>query len=191
VSQESGRSFPSRNSGRAARAVLPMLFSALIVCAAPRCAGASPQDSQEPALGPSAGPPFELFLRLAAELPLEEVNPIGPQIPPALFALPQEAARRPSPLLPLYVQYAGLQVLDVHSTRLAVDAGHSEGNPLMAPLVSKPAALVAVKAGAAFSTIYLTEKLWKKNRVAAVAFMVGVNSAYAIVAARNYRLAAK
>jgi hypothetical protein len=48
--------------------------------------------------------------------------------------------------------------------------------------------LLAVKAAASVGTIYLAEKLWRRNRVAAVALMAGLNGAYAVIVARNYAL---
>ena len=61
-----------------------------------------------------------------------------------------------------------------------------ETNPLLSGFAHKPAALVAVKAAASVGTIYLAERLWKRNRVAAIAMMVAFNGAYALIAAHNY-----
>jgi len=90
-------------------------------------------------------------------------------------------------LLPLYISFAGLQALDVHSTLRALDAGGTEGNPLMRGIADHPAALVAMKAGVTASTILLTEKLRVKNRVGAIVMMAALNSAYAMVVVHNYR----
>jgi hypothetical protein len=46
-----------------------------------------------------------------------------------------------------------------------------------------------VKAGAAAGTIYFAEKLWRRNRVGAVAMMVVVNGVTAAVVAHNYKVA--
>jgi hypothetical protein len=48
-------------------------------------------------------------------------------------------------LLPLYMSFASLQMLDAHSTLRAARAGAVEQNPLMQGLADKPAALVALK----------------------------------------------
>jgi hypothetical protein len=50
-----------------------------------------------------------------------------------------------------------------------------------------PAAGLAVKAGATAATVYLTERLWRKNRVASIAVMAALNGAYAAIVAHNYR----
>lgn len=95
--------------------------------------------------------------------------------------------QRPDALLPLYLSYATLQALDVHSTLRALDRGAVEANPLMKNLTESPASLVAVKAASAAGVLYTTEQLWKKNPAAAVVFMIAANSAMAWVVQNNYR----
>jgi hypothetical protein len=87
----------------------------------------------------------------------------------------------------LYVSFASLQMLDAHSTIRAVRAGGVEQNPLMRGLADKPAALFALKAGVAASTIALAERLRGHSRLGSIALMAGLNSAYAIIVAHNYR----
>ena len=96
---------------------------------------------------------------------------------------------RPAALVPLYVTFAGLQALDVHSTKTAVDAGAHEANPMVRGALGNPAALFLLKSGTAVGVVFLTEKLWHHNRTAAVLTMVLLNSAYATVAAHNYSAA--
>ncbi len=91
-------------------------------------------------------------------------------------------------LVPLYASFAALQALDAHSTLRALDAGATEANPLMGGIARKPAALLAVKAGVAATTIYLVEKVRVKSRGAAIALMAVLNSAYATIVAHNYRV---
>jgi hypothetical protein len=113
----------------------------------------------------------------------------------ALLAMPcqlfaQDAppsSDRPRALVPLYVSFATLQALDVHSTSRALDAGAGEANPLMRGVAHRPAALLAVKAGGAASAIWLAHKLSKRSRTGAIVLMAAVNSAYAMVVAHNYR----
>ena len=95
--------------------------------------------------------------------------------------------QRPDTLLPLYLSYATLQALDIHSTMRALDRGAVEANPLMKNLTASPASLVAVKAAGAAGVLYTTEQLWKKNPTAAVMFMIAANSAMAWVVQHNYR----
>ena len=89
-------------------------------------------------------------------------------------------------LLPLYVSFATLQLLDVHSTTRALAIGGVEANPVMRGVAGNPAALVAVKAGVTASTILLAEKVRSRSRVGAILLMAALNSTYATVVAHNY-----
>jgi hypothetical protein len=109
-------------------------------------------------------------------------------------AEPDEAVAAPRPpgrgvLVPLYVSFVALQGLDLHSTFYAIHRGATEANPMMAGLVDHPAAFVALKVGTATGIIYMTDRLRRHSRVGAIVIMAAINSAYAIVVARNYRLA--
>jgi hypothetical protein len=96
--------------------------------------------------------------------------------------------RRPAILPALYVSVAALQALDAHSTMAALGNGGREANPLMRGVAGNKGALLAVKAGVAGSTIFLAEKMWKRNRAAAIAMMAIVNAVDAVVVAHNYRV---
>lgn len=112
------------------------------------------------------------------------------QWPPSSVFLPTPAApRRPAALVGLYASFVALQVGDMVTTSKALDNGAVEANPLMKGLTSSKGAMIAVKAGASLGTIYLSEKLWKKNRTAAIATMVIMNGAYAAIVANNARIA--
>lgn len=93
---------------------------------------------------------------------------------------------RPRLLIPLYVTQFALHGLDVHSTVQALDAGHREGNPLLRNANSTQ--MIGAKLASSAATVWLAEKLWKKNRVAAVVMMAGVNVGLTAVVANNYRL---
>jgi hypothetical protein len=99
---------------------------------------------------------------------------------------PTEAEKRPAVLVPLYVGFTALQVLDAHSTLTAVTTGANEANPMMQGAVGNPTAMLAAKAAATTAVVMLSEKLWRHNRAAAVLTMIGLNSAYAVIAAHNY-----
>jgi hypothetical protein len=99
-------------------------------------------------------------------------------------------AARPAPLVGLYVSLAGLQALDLVSTRRALNAGAVEANPVVAPFAGSPVALAVIKAGVTSATIVASERLWKKNRKAALLTMIALNAAYGAVVAHNYRVAA-
>jgi hypothetical protein len=94
---------------------------------------------------------------------------------------------RPAALIPLYASFATLQALDYASTTRALASGAgTEANPMMRSIVGNRAAFIAVKAGAAAGVIFAGEKMWKKNRVAAVIFVAAANGAVAAIVARNY-----
>ncbi|MCH7750325.1 MAG: hypothetical protein IH939_19775 [Acidobacteria bacterium] len=97
--------------------------------------------------------------------------------------------RRPPALLPLYVTFAALQMLDAHSTTTALKNGAVEENPVVAALAGHTGVLYATKIAATAATVYIGEKLWRKNRFAAIMTMVAINSAYAVVVHRNYGIA--
>ena len=103
------------------------------------------------------------------------------------------ASERPDRLRSLYISLAALQVLDVHSTKLALgnNAQARETNPIMASVGASTAGMIVLKATAAVSTYYMSERLWKKNRKAAVWTMIGLNVGYSLIVANNYRVAAK
>lgn len=98
---------------------------------------------------------------------------------------------RPKALLPLYASYAALQGLDLITTARALERGGVEGNPVMAGVAGNRAGLLAMKASASVGTIYLAEKLWKRNRMAAVALMAALNGAYLVIAVHNYRVGSR
>jgi len=114
-------------------------------------------------------------------------------LPPVLRA-PSSASldgRRPSLLPAMYASAILLQALDAHSTMTALDRGAHEANPMMTSVVKHRGALIAVKAGVAASTIYLAEKMWRRNRVGAIALMAIINSVDAAIVSHNYRVASQ
>jgi hypothetical protein len=96
---------------------------------------------------------------------------------------------RPAPLAPLYISFAALQAFDAVTTIRALEAGGVEVNPLLKGVAGNGVALVAVKAGATVATVYLAERLWKKNRVAAIVLMATLNGVYVVAVAQNHRAA--
>jgi hypothetical protein len=125
--------------------------------------------------------------------------PFTPAIPPRVGTIPPlgehgvepRPARRPAALPALYASFALLQALDAHSTLTAVGAGRTEANPAVRGLVGQPATFIGVKLAATAGTLLVTERLWKRHRMAAVALMVAVNATYGAIVANNYRGAAR
>jgi hypothetical protein len=102
------------------------------------------------------------------------------------FAVPRQVSR-PMILPALYVMQGALQALDVRSTFTAIANGAHEANPVMQPFAKNQAAMLAVKAGVAASTILMSEKMWRHgNKFGAIASMVISNAVTAVVVAHNY-----
>ena len=101
--------------------------------------------------------------------------------------LPDPQHRRPGTLLPLYASFGALQGLDAHSTHLALANGHAEANPLMRGIAGNTAGMIAVKGAATAGVVYAAERMWRRNRTAAVLFMCAANSAMVWVVQHNYR----
>lgn len=110
-------------------------------------------------------------------------------VPGALAAATRPASppRRPSALMPLYVSFGTLQLLDTHSTSRSIRGGAVEANPVMRPFASSVPAMLAVKAGGTAGAIVASEKLWKRNKPAAILFMLSANSGMIWVVHNNYR----
>ena len=97
--------------------------------------------------------------------------------------------RRPGALVPLYVSFGALQVLDLHSTAGGLGRGAVEANPIVRPFVDSQFGMVALKAAGTAGVILASEQMWKKNKAAAIVFMVASNSAMTWVVQHNYRIA--
>jgi uncharacterized protein DUF5658 len=132
-----------------------------------------------PVAAQSQGPPLDARLAL-----VDVATPEPVPLPP-----PPPRPKRPSALVPLYVSFASLEALDIHSTTRALDRGATEANPVMKGISGNTWALTAVKAAGAAGVIYAGEKMWKKNKTAAVIFMVAANAGMAWVVHHNYRVA--
>ena len=60
--------------------------------------------------------------------------------------------------------------------------------PVVRPFVGNPFGMVAVKAAGTAGVILASEQLWKKNKAAAVVFMLTSNAAMTWVVQHNYRI---
>lgn len=106
--------------------------------------------------------------------------------PPVVHRADAPGPSRPALLMPMYLANAALHGLDAYSTSQALKAGHREANPLLRN--ANMGTMIGAKAAATITGILVSEKLWRRNRVAAVAVMVGVNAGLAAVVANNYRI---
>jgi len=150
----------------------------LAIALAVSCSAAAAA-AQEPAPGPIGTIQFEAAV---------------PAPPPTAQALDKASVRaatleprRPAVLLPMYLSFASLQALDAHSTWRALDRGAVEMNPFMRSVTGNPAGVVAVKAAATAGMVYSAERIWRRNRTAAIVFMAAANSAMVLVVQHNYR----
>lgn len=139
---------------------------------------------EQPASAPRPGP---LMIHSASD----PARPAGERLSdwPGAAAIDRLAVRggRPSALPPLYVTLAVLNALDIYSTNRALSAGGRELNPVMAATNGHLGAALAIKGATTASSIFLSEKLRKNHRLAAVITMVVVDGATAAVVARNFR----
>jgi uncharacterized protein DUF5658 len=117
---------------------------------------------------------------------------------PALPSLPVAPAKvdpwmavakpkRPVAVTTLYGSLGALQALDLYSTRRALNGGAREANPLVERAGAGSATMLAVKALSTATSIYFTERAWKKNRKGAVVMMAVVNAVTAAVVVNNLR----
>jgi len=96
--------------------------------------------------------------------------------------------RRSSLLIGLYVSQGVLQALDAQATVRALHSGTAqEGNPLIRPFASQPAALVAVKLALGASIIYGVDLLHKSHPRLAKSALGSINAGYVYVVQRSYR----
>lgn len=157
--------------------------------------GSSAYASEPSAPWQSPMPSARLLRELAREMPLTSAISDNPLTENSLPDTPLPAApvtrsfQSPVLFTALATTHMILSVLDWHSTSNAVDRGLSERNPVLAPLSSKSAALLATKTAVAATTVYLTARVWKHNRTAGIALMVAANVASSIIVAHNYSVA--
>jgi hypothetical protein len=128
----------------------------------------------------------DIIVPAATPSPLFAADPATTTVPAAQEVARREAAGR-GVLVPLYVSFGALQMLDAHSTLRAVRAGGVEQNPLLRGVVNQPVAFVALKAGVAASTIALADKVRGRSRIGAIVLMAALNSVYTAVVVQNYR----
>jgi hypothetical protein len=89
----------------------------------------------------------------------------------------------------LYASTAVLQGLDVHSTFKGMERGASEANPIMGGLVKNRPMFIVAKSLVGAGTIMAARQVAKKNKIAAVATLIGLNAMYGYVVNHNYAIA--
>lgn len=92
-------------------------------------------------------------------------------------------AKRPVILPVLYASLGAMQSWDIYSTSSALKAGAKEANPVAGNFGS----MIGLKAATTAGTIFFAERMWKKNKVAAIAMLAGLNGATAAISMHNMR----
>lgn len=160
------------------RTVATMTFALLALMSLPAAAA----ERTEPAAKEAA--PQLILPRVEARVPTALPRPVPPALPSWAYDPPQQ--KRPLILPALYLSLGVLQGMDVYTTTRNLKAGASELNPLMEPVAGNVFALTAVKVASTATSIYIAERLWKKNRFAAIAAMVASNVIVTAVVAKNF-----
>jgi len=89
----------------------------------------------------------------------------------------------------LYAAFAVTQLLDADSTLKVLRHNGVEANPLMKATTSSATRLYAVKAATVGATVFFAERFGRHSPVTTFFIMAGLNSGYAMIAARNYQIA--
>jgi hypothetical protein len=168
---------------------MPHLLPVVAVCGAVCLAAVGHAFAQDV----TASPPFDLEVirqALVVESPpsLEAEQIDAPTIMPTTGPVKPTGTSRV--MWSLYGATVATQVLDTHSTLLALDAGAREGNPALSALARNRAAFLVTKAAATAGTIYLAKRLERTHRRLAIISLVAINSAYACIVIHNYRVRA-
>jgi hypothetical protein len=154
-------------------------ITALLIWLGVSSAVSSAQTEEPPAPGLTS------LTAVSASAPVVVLTPAPPS-DPSIAPAPDRA----NVLVPLYGSFVVLQALDFDSTMKALQSGAGrEANVAMQAVVGSPVLYATLKAGATAAIILTCERLRKRNHgVAAAALMIGLDSAYAVVSARNYAI---
>lgn len=106
---------------------------------------------------------------------------------PVLAAPVAPKVKRPTILPVLYATLGATQAWDVYSTRSALTSGAREANPATAAFSSNTGTLMGMKVATTAGTILFAERMWKKNKVAAILMLTAINGATAAVSMHNMR----
>jgi hypothetical protein len=114
--------------------------------------------------------------RMAPMAPMMTMTPLSSYAP---------AVKRPAVLPALYVTLGVMQAMDIYSTSAALKTGAKEANPTAAPFAGNTGSMIGLKAATMAGTIFFSERMWKTNKVGAIAMMVAINGATAAVSMHN------
>ena len=141
------------------------------------------QDTQTP-----AAPAPDTSATIAPVAAVTDAQPIASLLPDLRHVAPPAESYR-SPLLTfLYGFTVGTQVMDVHSTRLALQAGAYEQNPFMKTISVHTSGLIATKAAMTVGTIMVADAIARHHKKTAIFTLVAINVAYVSVVQHNYAI---
>lgn len=134
-----------------------------------------------------ATPAFAQDPNVASGISRTEPAPYVPTITvdPDDFLAEMNPSKRPSALVPLYMLQGVLQGVDAFTTIRGMKQGQAEQNPIFRG--HNAGVMLTTKLIATTSSIFMAEKMWKKNKAAAIAIMVASNLVTSAVVANNYR----
>ena len=106
--------------------------------------------------------------------------------PVSLVVVESAPAKRPGVLPVLYATLGAVNAWDTYSTSAALKAGSGRRQPRRRPGCGQHGWDARPQAGRRQeASILFAERLWRKNRVAAIVMMAAINGATAAVAVRN------
>jgi Domain of unknown function (DUF5658) len=164
------------------------MFRRLNVAALFVVASVSPWSAQPVAAQTDSATPIADTVAIVATVQFANPEQVVAQAPRDLRR-PSKPSSTDALVFALQATTIAAQALDIHSTLKAVDHGAIEANPMMSGLVHNQAAFIGVKAGLTAGFMYVTHKMAKRNKTAAILTAAAVNSVYLVVAHHNYKVA--
>jgi hypothetical protein len=76
--------------------------------------------------------------------------------------------------------------MDIHSTRVALEAGAYESNPFMKKISVHTSGLIATKAAMTVGTIVVADRIARHHKTTAIVTLIGINVLNVWVARHNY-----
>ena len=143
-----------------------------------RAATVAPLDTNDATFG-------LLETREAAPAPSVAAGAQGPVRPTSRTSITNRQAR-PLALPALYATLGVLQGMDFYTTQKGMALGAHETNGLIRN--GNSGTTMALKTASTAATIFIAERMWKKNKAGAIALMVATNVVFGAVVANNARV---
>ena len=141
------------------------------------------QESQAP-----AAPATDTSATIAPAAVVTEVQPATSILPDLRHVAPPADTHRTPLLTFLYGFTAGTQAMDVHSTRVALEAGAYEKNPFMKTISVHTSGLIATKTAMTVGTIMVADAIARHHKKTAIVTLIALNVGYVAVVQHNYAI---